>query len=269
MFEMVMERSPHLAILLSNRIYFMISKYLSTGGIALVLSIGAVNAAVILLNSNTSSIALNNSSQYLTIDNPLVAGGAVSDTAGSLFFATTVARGSASGFSTIGIYATNDGASTAGGVDIGRNNASGSFSIFDYLDNKGQGSAIAQVAGSPMVNLGTGTYKMIAEIEFTSANAGIIRGWVIDGVSGAFDINSPNVTTTFSAGFNGSPSDLYLKANTGIAATYSGTSAVWAETTADRSAAFASVIPEPSSLAFAALGMLGLARRKRSVAAAN
>lgn len=230
---------------------------------ALTVSAISANAAVTTLYSNASSVAVNNTSVTYTFDNPLVAGGAVSATSGSLFFSTTLTRTGSGSFSTIGIYTDAAGSSAYGGVDMGRNNNTAGFAIFDYLDHPGQASGTARV-GVNSPTLTTGTYSMICEIEFTSANSGNIRAWIYDATSGAVDLSTPTITTTFTNGFATSPADLVLKLNSAVNASYSDTKVVWADSVTDRSAAFATLVPEPTVLGLSGLGLLGLLRRRRS-----
>lgn len=224
------------------------------------------HAAVVSLASNQGPVTIAGAEQYIAFNNPLSMDG---DKQGSLFFGAVITRPSSSAtFSTIGIYANNNNTSVAGAVDVGRNTAAAGFAAFDYLDNKGAGSGAAGVrtAGVPVINMDVGTYRMIGEIEFTSPTAGNIRAWITDGTT-AIDMNSPNLVTTFTSGFTNDPATLYVKLNstTNQNIVFSSIHANWAETSADRAAAFNAMVPEPSAVVLGAIGMLGftLVRSRR------
>lgn len=176
---------------------------------------------------------------YLPIPNPF------DGTAGSLFFYSEANH--SDGYLVLGIRGVALDSSTNGGVDIGRNNGSAGAAIFDYLDNKGAASATARVPGSPEIPIMPGGhYTMIGEIEMHADNTGNLRAWIWDGTNGSLNYATPDIVTTFSAGFTGLSDQIYLRLDAaGGSNTFTNPRAIWVpgnEETA-RAAAFAALTP--------------------------
>jgi len=225
----------------------------------------SASAGLITLYTNPAAVP---SGTAQAIDNPVKAGGLVSDTSGSLFFSATVPLSGFNNWLSVGVW---EDSTVAGepeeGVDLGRGSGPPAI-LVDYMD-----PGVNVTTYSPALSLSTGRYLLVGEIAFTTASSGMLRMWAIDtNATTVVNFDAPGATDTFSSGFSPAPDDIYLHVRSGGATTWSDRSAVWAEEEADRWNAFlASLpngiigVPEPSPVALigvATLVLTGLFRRR-------